>query len=106
MSTLEKGVTTKRVILVRAVARRWVSRVARVEYRFQVLYGPREIKRLPKLLRAHRDGKVAMAGIKPVPDLGIREGFDAVELWSTDREALDALKGWFEKRGFETTGVW
>jgi len=92
--------------MARRVARRWVSRVAHTEYRFKVLLGAREIRNLPGLLRSFRDGKVAMIDVPRIADLGVREGFDYVDIWSRDRKGLVALKDWFEKRGFETTGVW
>jgi len=98
--------TKKRVVMAKRVARRWVGHFASPEYRFQVLYGVKEIKNLPNLLRSFRDGKVAMADVDSLPDLGVKESFDAVEVWSRDREALVKLAAWFEKRGFETTGVW
>lgn len=96
----------KQVVMVRKVARRWIGRVSRVEYRFRVLYGAAEYKNLPNLLRCFRDGKVAMKGLPTIPDLGVREDFDGIEVWSANREAMLALNQWFEDRGFETTGVW
>lgn len=96
----------KRVVMAKRVARRWVGKFSTPEYRFQVLYGAREIKNLPNLLRSFRDGKVAMSEVDSLPDLGVKESFDAVEVWSRNREALVKLAAWFEKRGFETTGVW
>ena len=96
----------KRVLMAKLVAGRWLSRVAHLEYRLRVLYGAREFKNIPNLLRAFRDGKVAMQGLAPLPDLGVKEEFDAVEIWSSNREALAKLKDWFERRGLETTGVW
>lgn len=98
--------TEKRVVMTRAVARRWISRVAHTEYRLRVLLGGNEIRNLPGLLRSFRDRKVGMADVTPLPDLGVRESFDFVEVWSTNREGLVHLKDWFERRGFETTGVW
>jgi hypothetical protein len=96
----------KRIVMVKRVAQRWIRRAAHAEYRFQVLFGAREIKNLPNLLRSFRDGKVAMEEVPRIPDLGIKEAFDSISVWSRDREALIQLKDWFEKRGFETTGVW
>jgi len=98
--------TEKRVVMPKTVARRWVARVAHAEYRFKVLLGSVEIRNLPGLLRSFRDRRVAMAGVTPLPDLGIKESFDAIEVWSSNHEGLVRLKDWFEKRGFETTGVW
>jgi len=102
----KKNTTERRVINPRAVAGRWIRRVAKAEYRLKILYGPIEVKNLPNLLRSFRDGKVAMDGVPSLRDMGVKEEFDAVEVWSRNRVALVALKDWFENRGFETTGVW
>ena len=92
--------------MTRQVAREFLRRAAKAEYRFEVLYGAKEIKHLPNLLRSQRAGKVALEEVPTIPDLGIKEQFDKVALWSRDRQGILALKDWFEKRGFETTGVW
>jgi hypothetical protein len=96
----------KRVVMVRRVARKWIQRVAQAEYRLKILYGPVEIRNLPNLLKSLRDGRIGMDGVRPIFDLGVKESFDALEVWSRDREALIQLKNWFEKRGFETSGIW
>ena len=96
----------KHVVVARSVARRWVARVAEPEYRVKVLLGTREIKNIPSLLRSFRDSRVAMQDVPAIGDLGIKEHFDSIELWSKDRENLVKLAAWFEKRGFDTTGVW
>lgn len=91
--------------MTREVARRWILKQAAAEFRFKV-YGAGDIKRLPNLMRDLRDGKIAMESVESIPDLGIKEGFDSLEFWSGDREKLSKLHKWFEKRGYETTGVW
>ena len=103
---MRKKKTKKEVVMVRRVAARWVSHMAMPEYRFRVLLGGREIRNLPNLLRSFRDAKIAMAGIPPIRDLGIQENGDHLEVWSRQREHLLALSNWFEKRGYETTGIW
>jgi len=95
----------RRIIMTREVARRWIFKQAAAEFRFKV-YGASSIKRLPNLMKDFRDGKVVMAGVDSVSDLGIKKGFDFLEFWSGDREKLSKLHNWFEKRGYETTGVW
>jgi len=96
----------KRVVMARTVALKWIQKQAQAEYRFKVLYGAKQIKNLPNLLRSLRDGKIAMEGVQTIPDLGIKESFDSIEVWSKNRKGLKYLQDWFEKRGFETTGVW
>lgn len=96
----------RRVVVTRRVAQRWLRRVAAPEYRFEILYGAKDFKNLPNLLRTFRDGKVSL-GVPTIPDLGIKEAsLDSVSVWSKDRDALITLQNWFEKRGFETTGIW
>lgn len=97
--------TEKRVVMAHNVARRWIGRVARAEYRVRVLYGATDFKNLTNLLRCFRDGKVAMKGLAKIPDMGIKEDFDGIDVWSSDREALVMLNTWFESKGFETSGV-
>ena len=94
------------VVMARTVAARWISRVAQPEYRMRVMYGASEYRNLPNLLRAFRNGKVNIQGLSPMPDLGVKEAFDALEVWSSDHEAMRILSKWAEKRGFETSGVW
>jgi len=96
----------RRVIMAKRVATRWLLRVAQSEYRLTVFYGAKGSQNLANLLRCFRDGKVAMRGVNPLSDLGVRDHGDAVEIWTTSREAMIQLKEWFEKRGHETTGVW
>ncbi|MHC4780376.1 MAG: hypothetical protein ACYTFG_17540, partial [Planctomycetota bacterium] len=72
----------KRVVMAKRVARRWLRRVAHAEYRFQVFLGAREVKNLPSLLRSFRDGKIAMEGVSRIPDLGVKESFDSLSVWS------------------------
>ena len=95
----------RRIIMTREVARRWILKTAHAEYRFRV-YGASSIKHLPNLMRSLRDGKIAMEDVEPIHDLGIKEGFDSIEFWSGDRNRLSKLHTWFEKRDYETTGVW
>lgn len=98
--------STKHVLMAKRIAKRWIERHGEPEFRFRVLYGAREIRNLPNLMRSFRDGKVALEETPCIPDMGIKESFDALEMWSRNRESLICLKNWFEKKGFETTGVW
>lgn len=96
----------REIIMAKRVARRWVIGVAYPEYRLRVLFGSNQIRNLGNLLQSFRDGRIAMTGVPRVADLGIREDFDGLDLWSRDVDGLRALQAWFEKRGFETTGLW
>lgn len=100
------GTKAKRVVMAKKVAARWLSRVAKSEYRFSVFQGSSEIRNLGGLLRSLRDGKIAMGDVPNIQDLGVSENFDSIDIWSSDREGMVKLQGWFEKRGYETTGVW
>lgn len=96
----------KMVWMSRRVAERWLREVSFPEYRVRVLFGGKEARNILGLLRSFRDGKVGMKGVPRVTDLGVKEDLDGLDLWSKDREGLMSLVAWFEKRGFETTGVW
>lgn len=100
----------KKIAMARTVAEAWLQQHSRVEYRVAAFPGPRgEIHNLPSLLRSWRDGKVKIANLQSVPDLGIREGSEAgfIEYWSTDANGIRSLTKWLEDRGYETTGgVW
>lgn len=96
----------RQVVMAKRVARRWVASIAYPEYRLRVLFGSFQIRNLTSLLQSLRDGKIAMQGVPRVADLGLKEDFDGLDLWSKDREGLRALQAWFEKRGFETSGLW
>jgi hypothetical protein len=49
---------------------------------------------------------VRLAGVPKIPDMGVREGFDSVEVWSSNAKGLSALQQWVEDRGLETSGIW
>lgn len=98
--------TVRRVMMSRKVASAWITKVATPEFRFRVLSGHKDLRRMVSLLRSFRDAKVKIAGLSPLPDLGVREDGGSLTVWSSRREAIVTLKDWFEKRGYETTGVW
>ena len=97
-----------RVVLARRLAARWLSERASPEYRVKVytVGSAREKKQLPNLLRSFRDARVHIGSMEPIPDLGVREGFDHFVLWSSDGDALMKLSTWLESKGYETTGIW
>jgi hypothetical protein len=94
------------VVMAKTVARRWLNKVALAEYRIRVFYGARDYRNLPNLLRAFRDGKAQIAGLSPVSDMGVKEEFDYVEVWSKDYAGMLQLGAWFERQKFDTTGIW
>jgi len=96
----------KRIVMAKRVASQWVKKEAHAEYRMRIYYGAKEIKNLPNLLRSFRDTRVAIQGLVPLPDMGIKESFDFVEVWSKNRKGLMGLQKWVEARDLETTGIW
>jgi len=96
----------KQVVMTKRVAERWLRAVMYPEYRFKVLYGSKDFRNMASLMHSFRDGRIAMQGCPRVADLGVKDGFDGLELWSKDHDGLVALQAWYEKRGFETTGIW
>ncbi len=94
--------------MAKKVARKWLEKRAKAEYRVQAYtMGRCKVRNLPNLLKAFRDGKVSLVGVPTIPDLGIRvQGMDSVEFWSSDEVSLKQLQEWLEKRGLETSGIW
>jgi hypothetical protein len=94
--------------MAKAVAGRWVAGVSRDEYRF-TLFGlgtPEEARKFASLLRSWRDGKIKVASMDPIPDLGVKESGDVLELWSSDLQGLKKLATWAESRGLDTSFIW
>lgn len=94
----------KRIVMSKSVARQWLLKSARPEFRVRVFNAA--AKDYPSVLRSFRDGKMKLAGVMPLPDLGIKEEFGAFYVWSSDQGALKTLQAWFEKRGLETSWIW
>jgi hypothetical protein len=92
--------------MAKEVAERWLGQRTEAEYRLRILYGGQGIKNIPGLLRAFRDRKATLQDVPAIPKLGVREGFDFVEVWAHDYDGLVQLRDWFEGRGYETSGVW
>lgn len=97
-----------RVALTKSVVSRWVSKVSTGEYRFTIfgLGTTGETRKFASLLRSWRDDKVRVASMAPIPDLGVRESGDTIEVWSSDLEGMTKLARWSESRGFETSFIW
>jgi len=97
--------------MARRLAATWLEDRVNPEYRMEVLTvgASRDRRALPSLLRSYRDDKIRLAGgdtLLPLPDLGVREGFDQFVVWSKDRAGLVKLGKWLESKGYETSGVW
>ena len=95
-----------RVAMAKRVASKWLQRHAKPEYRITIYAGSEEIRSLPGLLRAFRDGRTKIGSVEPIRDLGIQAGFDRMTIWSSDYEGMTELDAWLTKRGCETTGIW
>lgn len=96
----------RRIVMARALARKWVEAQARPEHRLTVYFIGKEVWGLPNLLRGFRDSKLKIGSVDPIPDLGVSEDFDSVTVWSSDRDALVKLAAWFENHQYDTSGVW
>ena len=95
-----------RVAMAKRIAATWLEKHAKPEYRITVYAGSEDMRNLPGLLRAFRDGKTKIASISPIEDMGIHTEYDRVTLWSNDRQGMLDLDQWLTKRGCETTGIW
>lgn len=95
-----------RVIMARSLAARWLEEETRPEHRLTIYYAGKEVRRLPSVLRSFRDAQLKIGSLSAIPDMGVREGFDSVTVWTSNREALLKLAAWFEAHDYETSGVW
>lgn len=93
----------KRVIISKSVATRWLQDKATPEYRFYVMASPRYFT---SLLRSFRDGKLRLASVKPLPDLGLQESSQGFYVWSSNLEGLKSLQEYFAKYNIETSWIW
>ena len=96
--------SARRVVMTKKVARQWLLAQAKPEYRFRV-FNP-NAKDYPSVLRSFRDGKLRLASVEPLPDLGLSEDFEGFYVWSSDRDSLKTLERWFARRGLETNWIW
>lgn len=96
----------KVVIMRRKVALKWLKSRSKPYFQVTIYNRENSSKKTASLLRSIRDKKFSVKGMDAIEDLGVRESFDGVTLWSSDRKSLKKLTAWFEKRNYETTGVW
>lgn len=101
---MSKTPSARRVVISKEVARKWLLKQARPEYRIRV-FNP-ESKNYPGVLRSFRDGKLKLAGVSPIPDLGVKEDFGCFYVWSSDQTSMKTLQEFFARRGLETTWIW
>ena len=74
--------------------------------RILILFLIGQVKNLIGLLRSVRDGKTAVEGLPLISDLGLREGYDYLSVWSSDHDKMLSLVQWLESKGYETSGLW
>ena len=96
--------SVRRVVMSKDVARKWLQAQTKPEYRVRV-FNPNS-KDYPSVLRSFRDGKLKLAGVEPIPDLGVKEDFGCFYVWSSDQESMQTLQKFFERRGLETSWIW
>jgi hypothetical protein len=98
--------TARRIVMAKHVARQWLAQHTQTEYRITVYGDPEVLSRVPPMLRAFRNGNLRLAGIPQSSQVGIRVGFDHVEIWTPHRDTMLAIDEWLQSKGLETTGVW
>jgi hypothetical protein len=104
--------------MAKSVAARWLKSASRDEYRF-VIFGFQnhvKAKRFASSLRVLRDKTQireassesgdGFVNIPVIPDLGVRERGDVVEVWSSNVESLRHLARWAEATGLNTDFIW
>lgn len=99
--------------MAKVVASRWLADISKSEYRFNI-FGfphPSKAKKLASSLRSLRDRQVRTGSegkirFPVIPDLGVRETGDGVEVWSSNVDALRKLAKWAEDSGLNTDFIW
>jgi hypothetical protein len=101
--------------MAKAVAARWLQGVTRSEYRFNIFGFANQVKakKFASSLRALRDreqrreaSEDGLLHIPVIPDLGVRERGDTIEVWSSNVEGLRKLAKWAESVGLNTDFIW
>jgi len=95
----------RRVVMAKRVAREWLSSRSSPEYRIRV-YHNQDCTNYVNLLRAFRDGHRRIAGVQPIPDLGLQNELGGFTVWSSDYKSLETLKVFFESKGMDTSWIW
>jgi len=95
----------RRVIMAKTLAKEWLQKNATAEYRFRVYHNGDSMAYV-HLLRSFRDGRLRLAGVEKLPDLGVKEEVGGMTVWSSDWKSVMSLKDFFEKKGMETSWIW
>ena len=99
-------IKVKRVLMTKKLARSWLRSKSKTTFHLKVLYKDGSSYKWVKILKAFRNGKLKrVAGLEPITDLGVKESFDYFVIWSRDYDKMNKLATWFEKNGYETSGV-
>jgi hypothetical protein len=96
---------SKNVLMTKRVAMKWLKSKMENYYQVTIYNRNKGSQRTANLLKLCRDGKLLLNGMKPIPDLGIKETFDGVVLSSSNHKSLTDLEKWFESNGYITSGV-
>ena len=98
--------------MAKEVAARWLQGASRSEYRFSIFgfVHPMKAKKFASLLRSIRNRRVIassdVGSIPTIPDLGVKERGDTVEVWSSNVDGLRKLSKWAEQVGLNTDFIW
>lgn len=99
--------STRRVMMAKRVAIKWIEANSSPEYKLAIYRGSAKSSlNMPSLLKSFRDGKIKVAGLSAIPDLGVQPEFDHVVVRSKDFDALNALDEAVQKLGCDTSGVY
>ena len=100
----------KRIVMAKEVAERWLSEASTPMYRMTVYEtgASKPVKMLSGLLRSFRDGRLVLAGVGTINDLGVSDGdsVGSITIWTSNHAALVALDEWLAKHNYNTTGIW
>ena len=97
---------TKRIVMGKSAAERWIRKHATPEYRVDVYPGSTDVRKLYGLLRSFRDDQYKIGSLDPVRDLGIVDHGDRLTIWSCEHVKMVKLCNYLEGRGYDTSGIW
>lgn len=96
----------KSVGMSRRVALAWLEEKINPFYSLTIYYKDGNPNKLTDVLRSFRDNKLKIPGVPTIDDLGMNPFFDGIHMWSANKSNILILKDWFEKHGYETSGIW
>lgn len=95
----------RRIIMARKVAESWINKRIKEEYRIKIFENGFDMFGFLKSVKSG-NVKFSSVGFDEINDLNFVQGFDFVEVWSSDGNGIKKFSNWLTKNGFDHTGIW